>query len=234
MSDGRALSRPASPLAHMRDRMAEADAAFRAGLDTAATEADILRLARNLLGLCDEVAETLRHLVPVKALACRAGCDTCCHSLIQVNPVFAILAMAEARRIFSADQFEILRNRLVSGSSFCPFLFDGACAIYQSRPMVCRGYYSFDLALCRQGDYCEKDLGYQGDGAHAAHQLMIFLFALEKRLESIEESLGLDSGPVFLHAAARVLLEGPDAARRWRTGERVFPGALLDAAGDNP
>lgn len=215
-----------SPLEYMREKMAQADSMFRSDLSAASDDAAIVGLAGKILALCNEVAGELQKLCPVRPVACHDGCDTCCHSLVQVNPVFAALAVEEARRSFDAEQFAILRDRLASPPRFCPFLFDGKCSIYQSRPMVCRGYYSFDVELCKQGDFSEKSMGYQGDDAHAAHQYMIFLFVLEKRIENIEQEMGLDAGPVFLHDAVRALLKDPATLDLWRTGGRdLFAGA---------
>lgn len=219
---GLEVSQPPTPLAYMREKMADAEALFTAHLTAVSAESGVVDLARDLLVLCEEVAAELLRLAPVKQLDCRAGCDTCCRNLIQVRPIFAFLAMSEARRTFPPEQFEILADRLLNGSPFCPFLFDGRCAVYQARPMVCRGYYSLDRRKCEQGDYCEKDLGYQGEDAHAAHQLMVFLFALEKRIESLEAAAGLEQGAVFLDTAARIILKDPGAATRWLAGERVF------------
>ena len=214
--------RDASPLAAMRQKMNQAAAAFRRDLPAATNEADLLRLARRMLDLCEDVAETLRQISPTAPLACTKGCDTCCRSLVQVNPLFALLAVHEARQTFPPDRLQALKDRTEAGVPFCPFLFEGSCSIYAARPMVCRGYYSLNVDLCRQGDFCEKHLGYQGDQAHAAHQFMIFLFALEKRLESIEAEIGLRNEPVFLNTAARTLLATPDAPERWRTGAQPF------------
>ncbi|TDP47796.1 YkgJ family cysteine cluster protein [Zavarzinia compransoris] len=213
---------PASPLALMRQQMAAADDRLRAGLAAARDEADIIAIARDLLALCEAVAADLAGLAPVKPLACRAGCDLCCRNLIQVRPLFAVLAAAEARATFPPAQFAVLLDRVAGGTDFCPFLFDGRCSIYHVRPMVCRGYYSLDFERCREGDYCEKGLGYQGDGGHAAHQSMVFLFALEKRIEAIEADLGLAPGLVLLDRAVRTLLAEPDATARWLAGEAVF------------
>ncbi|GAA4502759.1 YkgJ family cysteine cluster protein [Gluconacetobacter tumulicola] len=210
----------ASPLAYMRQKMDQADSTFRRDLQAATGEADLVLLARRILQLCDEVAETLKRLSPTAPLACTKGCDTCCHSLVQVNPLFAILAVHEAWHTFPPERLQLLKERLASPPAFCPFLFDGSCSIYAARPMVCRGYYSLNFDLCRQGEFCEKHLGYQGDQAHAAHQFMIFLFALEKRLESIETEFGLQGDPVFLNMAARTLLETPGAPERWLAGAR--------------
>ncbi|GAB6968167.1 hypothetical protein JCM25156A_22040 [Komagataeibacter kakiaceti JCM 25156] len=210
--------------------MAQADSMFRSGLSAASDDADIIDLARKMLALCDEVGQELHRICPVQPLACHSGCDTCCRNLIQTNPVFAALGLAEARRSFDKDQFSMLQDRLASETLFCPFLFDGKCSIYHSRPMVCRGYYSFDVELCKQGEYSEKNMGYQGDGAHAAHQYMIFLFVLEQRIESIERELGLDSGPVFLHDAAHVLLVTPGALGLWQSGRHgLFAGPDVKA-----
>ncbi|MBB2204967.1 YkgJ family cysteine cluster protein [Gluconacetobacter takamatsuzukensis] len=212
----------ASPLAYMRQKMGQADAAFRRDLQAATGTADLVRLARSILALCDEVAEALKRLSPAAPLACRKGCDTCCRNLVQVNPPFAILAVHEARQTFPPERLQALKDRVQAGVPFCPFLFDGSCTIYAARPMVCRGYYSLDVDLCRQGEYCEKERGYQGDQAHDAHQLMIFLFALEKRLESIETELGLRSDPVFLNDAAGTLLTDADAPAHWLAGSPLL------------
>ncbi|MFS3136998.1 YkgJ family cysteine cluster protein [Gluconacetobacter sacchari] len=209
MSSDSAAPEAASPLAYMRRKMNQADAMFRRDRPVAGSRADLLLLARRILSLCDEVADALPHLSPVVPLACGKGCDTCCHSLVQVNPLFAALAVHEARQTFSPERLHILQERLTSPPSACPFLFDGSCSIYAARPMVCRGYYSLNLDLCRQGEFCEKSLGYQGEHAHAHHQFMIFLFALEKRLEAIEAELGIPGEPVFLNMAARALMDEP-------------------------
>lgn len=215
-----------SPLEYMRRVIAETEAMMAQQLHAARTEDDVRGLARALLTQADAVAATLATLAPLKAPACRQGCDACCHNLIQVRPLFAILAVDYVRATFSAEQLRALSERLGSARApHCPFLAEGLCSIYAARPMVCRGYYSFDAALCAQGKACEKDLGYQGEGAHALHQLMVFLLVLERRLEAVEADCGLESGPVFLDNAVRILLTDSTATTRWLAGEQVFSEA---------
>lgn len=187
--------------------MAEAEALIAARLPSARSTAAQAELARDLLALCDGLAEALHRVAPVDFPICAAGCDTCCLNRIQVRPMFAALAITEARRALPAGQFATLEARLRGEPTFCPLLFDGRCAIYAARPMVCRGYYSFDRRLCEQGNYCEGDLGYQGEDAHAAHQFLAFLFALEKRIEAAETACGAEPGPVYLDSALRRLLD---------------------------
>lgn len=192
-------------LTYMRSKVSEADAMFRQGLGNLSQPSDMIRLASRLLDLCNDVSDHLNHLCIVKPVACRNGCDTCCRSLIQVNPIFAHLALDHAQRTFTPDRLEQLHQRLLTGVPFCPFLFDGVCSIYEQRPMVCRGYYSLDVALCLAGTFCEDNPAYQGDDGHAAHHYRIFLFVLEKRLEEIEKEFGIAPEPVFLHEAVHLL-----------------------------
>lgn len=218
------MSIETSPLQYLRMKIGKAESEITIFLKKANREADLVRLGFDILRLCDDVAAQLQQISPSKALACREGCDLCCRNLIQINPIFAVVALQEARRSFDEEQFEVLKERLVSDTPHCPFLFDGRCSIYSVRPLVCRGYYNLDFELCKIGDYYEKDSGYQGQDGHAAHQLMIFLFVLENRIETIEKSLGLDTGPVFLNVAVRTLLERPETVEAWLSGQKIFPG----------
>lgn len=201
-------SSPASQptaLNYMRSKMDEADTMFKEGLADISQPSDLTQLASKLLDLCNDVSGHLAHICTVKPVACHNGCDICCRSLIQINPIFARLALEHAREIFTQERLEQLHQRLVEGTPFCPFLFDGSCSIYDKRPMVCRGYYSLDISMCQTGIFCEGETGYQGDDGHAAHQYRIFLFVLEKRIEEIERGFGIEPGPVFLHEAVRDL-----------------------------
>lgn len=84
-------------LTYMRSKVSEADAMFRQGLGNLSQPSDMIRLASRLLDLCNDVSDHLNHLCIVKPVACRNGCDTCCRSLIQVNPIFAHLALDHAQ-----------------------------------------------------------------------------------------------------------------------------------------
>lgn len=221
------VSMEMSPLEYLRVQIRKAEAEITLSLKNATEEADLVRLALSIVKLCDEVARKLKELVPTKVVACRDGCDLCCRNLIQVNPLFTVLAFHEARCFFDKERYEILKKRLLSDTPYCPFLFDRKCSIYSVRPLVCRGYYSLDFELCKRGDYCEKNTGYQGEGSHAAHQFMIFLFVLENRIETIEKMLGLDGGAVFLNEAVKILLERPQTMSAWLSGAKVFPSVTV-------
>jgi len=70
---------------------------------------------------------------------CRRGCDHCCRHL-HAEPA---LTEAEWQRIEAVVGTEQVRQRLVdfAGPPYaCPFLDDGACSIYDVRPVACRTY----------------------------------------------------------------------------------------------
>jgi hypothetical protein len=71
-------------------------------------------------------------------LACRKGCDACCRhlSLFRVEGA----ALAEALMRCPAGVAARIRRRVrqstVDGP--CPLLEDGACLLYEARPIICR------------------------------------------------------------------------------------------------
>lgn len=211
-----------SPLAYMRDHISTMDQWLSEKLPTLRTAHDIITLGHAILRQCEQVDAHLQEIRPTPPLACREGCGTCCHNRIEVNPLWAFVTLDHAQKTLSEEKLRIIEERLDNEAAFCPFHFNGACSIYENRPPVCRGYYSFDLALCLKGHYCEEEKGYQGDDAHAAHQNMIFLFVLEDHLKNAEQSLNLDAGPVFLDDAVAALLKTDDNAPKWLKGDRLF------------
>lgn len=97
-------------------------------------------------------------------ISCRRGCTDCCHHLFPITELEAALISAgvkslpeekrralEARaRTYSEERAKLLTERKVedawgnlppAGSRLaCPALEDGACQIYEHRPLICRKY----------------------------------------------------------------------------------------------
>ena len=98
-----------------------------------------------------------------KALACRSGCNICCHGqTIPVSDFEALGLWWYAAAVLPPERQERLRHSLLhrrnaDGSSAtqefaaCPFLLDGLCAIYPLRPFVCRQHHVFG-APCALGE----------------------------------------------------------------------------------
>ena len=100
-----------------------------------------------------------------RSVACRKGCAWCCH-----QEVFAVtheqLFIMEFVQNYSSESERslfIARAREKSVQTLnrplgeqlkvrvaCPFLEDGACAVYEARPMACRIYLSASEKGCRK------------------------------------------------------------------------------------
>ncbi|MBI5556417.1 MAG: YkgJ family cysteine cluster protein [Deltaproteobacteria bacterium] len=93
-----------------------------------------MREYSELIRRVDEVAQALEKGVHQKRLQCRAGCRGCC-TLSSVLPLEAAMLRHAVARLDEGLRMRIRHN---SGESPCPFLLDSLCAIYPSRPLICR------------------------------------------------------------------------------------------------
>jgi hypothetical protein len=80
-------------------------------------------------------------------LACRAGCDACCHAWLTLSRVEAdnvrahLLTLSAAERTAIAERGRLQQARELTGEHEprCAMLgADGRCGVYEARPLVCR------------------------------------------------------------------------------------------------
>ena len=80
-------------------------------------------------------------------MACRRGCDGCCHAWLTVSPVEAAeiealipkLDPAHRAALVARGKAELAREAGHESPARCAMLeADGSCAIYEARPLVCR------------------------------------------------------------------------------------------------
>jgi len=121
-------------------------------------------------GLIDALsAEAKRHNITID---CKKGCTWCCH-----QPVYAVshefhfmwqfmqLNMTEAeRKIILKKAFDNYQQKgrlsdeeLKFNKLPCPLLVNGACSIYDARPMACRIYLSMSETSCKKFHNQPKD-----------------------------------------------------------------------------
>ncbi|MDY0162375.1 YkgJ family cysteine cluster protein [Desulfobotulus sp.] len=71
-------------------------------------------------------------------MVCRKGCHGCCRHIT----VFSVEAciLAEALAGLSEDRRRVIRSRArqADADGECPLLWEGACALYAARPIICR------------------------------------------------------------------------------------------------
>lgn len=76
-----------------------------------------------------------------ESITCHVGCESCCHVELTVSEVEA-RAVREGLSSLGEAQRQAIRERASSGPQVTPRCVmlesDGSCAIYESRPLVCR------------------------------------------------------------------------------------------------
>lgn len=87
-----------------------------------------------------------------RAPACGPGCHACCSQPIPISTIEAQGLRWFALSHLRGDLANVVGTALaLQRQSPCPFLVDGACAVYPLRPLACREYIVFNTP-CRPGE----------------------------------------------------------------------------------
>jgi len=98
--------------------------------------------------IADKAAEVIQPFTP-----CRKGCSACCHNPAVISEMDAMLiaestgaSVAKPARVFEVTAGAEARQAFFSRYAGvpCAFLRDGACTIYENRPVVCRVQHSIE------------------------------------------------------------------------------------------
>jgi hypothetical protein len=165
-------------------------------------------------------------------IACRAGCAACCHFVVEVTIPEAILvartladpahprraAVLEAKRRFAGLD---TTRRLRTGLS-CPLLrSDRSCAVYDVRPLACRGFMAPDADRCHTA--LANAITGEGDDTIVFHALpQFFGRGYKAGISGICKDLGLQHETVELVRAVADILRDPGMVDRWAAGAAVF------------
>lgn len=148
--------------------------------------------------------------------ACKKGCGWCCHQRVGAAAI-EVLAIARAL----ADRPEAA---LIAGwkpGTPCAFLKDGACAIYDIRPLKCRSLWHLDVRHC-MGKYAGLPVMGTASDAFQTDPKMIYEGALKGlALPLIKQ--GRDCPGVELMPALASVMGDAEAPTRWWRGQAVFP-----------
>jgi Fe-S-cluster containining protein len=150
----------------------------------------------------------------------------CCFLWTDALPLEVLRIADHLRRTASpedlADVCRRLRERLTApfGERPCGLLTaDGRCAVYELRPMTCRGFHSFSRGAC-QVSFDERTAGPTAALDEPLHMLVA---AMQEGCERGLAEHGFESGWVELNAALLHALERPNALASWLNREPVFP-----------
>lgn len=173
------------------------------------------------------------------AVACRAGCGTCCHNDVAVQAHEVLIAAEHIQKTFSPAELEALIARAAAHREAyaakrgltvgqrpqtpCVLLRDGSCSIYENRPEICRAYHSNNLAGCINNlavGYEQIDVKIEG--------LRGRMFAVMLGMDAAIEEAGFDERAYDFGSALHEALTNSLCATRWQRGEAAFPDSCLE------
>jgi Fe-S-cluster containining protein len=206
----------------------------------------VLALMRSVMDSTARLVAGLLARAPDGAVACKAGCDHCCHVVVGVTAPEALTIFDHLQRSRSPAELAALaarvatvaeRTRCLSSSERfspeypCVFLEAGRCSIYQVRPLACRGMNSLDASECetRLRDPDARAAFAANGGGHLFVEPIRAFRAVSGGLQvALLELYHLDMTPLDLIAVMQILLQDdPSRARSWLAGNRAFESAAL-------
>jgi len=214
-------------------------------LGETATLERILELTRRAMSSTSRLVLGLLAQAPRGEIACRAGCDHCCHVVVGVTAPEALTIFDHLRRTLSSDAWTRLSLRIArfleetrglpSAARFsprypCVFLEAGCCSIYEVRPFACRGMNSLDARECEvrlHDPEARARFAEHGGGRLFLEPVRAFRAVSAGLQLGLAELYGLDMRPLELCAALHALLQGgPSVVTAWISGGRPFDAAL--------
>jgi hypothetical protein len=210
-----------------------------------------IALARNAMEATSRLSDGLLGRAPPGAVACKAGCDHCCHQSVGVTPPEALaiwrhltetLSPAELAEVAShvaavhARTAGLSSDDRYSPDHPCAFLRAGQCSIYEVRPLACRGMNAFDAGVCarRLRDPATRAAFLRNPdslGPNSYMEPIRAFHAISAGLQlGLAELYRLDMRPLDLTAALDLLLSGPAPqaqakAQEWLDGASPFASA---------
>jgi hypothetical protein len=171
-------------------------------------------------------------------LACRAGCNFCCHLRVMVYPHEAIALFRYLGSRMSRGRAQQVRLRIIENDAAkhsgeqgvgtktpCAFLIDGKCSAYEVRPAACAGYHSMSRERCEASFNATGD---SPDGIPMLKGLHHVATALDEGTDAALKAGALSGERIELHTALAALIRNPGLIERWRTGRelRLFDSRL--------
>jgi Fe-S-cluster containining protein len=166
-----------------------------------------------------------------RRVECRRGCTFCCHLSVSATPLEAARI---ARRLARGERHGLEHAVLGAAETLegldaqarlerkapCPLLLDGACSLYEARPLACRALLSVSVRDC------ERHFEAGGAALRAMPSLLtprlVASGFISGEMAALAD-LGLAGHLVELTAALALLLRDPGALGRWLGGADVFP-----------
>ena len=193
--------------------------------------------AKVTIKITEEVNQIATEAFPnPQIIACKKGCDACCHLPVTTEPQTAFMIAEHLHQTRTPQEIMLLTAELkkrVDASkplSFearqltreqCIFLNpEGACTIYEVRPLVCRSFTSPDAAHCKKVAF---------DNPNGVHKIQLhpihyrFFQGAVTALLAHAKAKGKQADQISLNDGLYTALTTRSAVIKWSNGESIFP-----------
>jgi Fe-S-cluster containining protein len=188
-------------------------------------------LARRIDVLIEQAIETWQ--AEGAGIACRPGCNFCCHLRVMVFPHEAIALFRWLGSRIPKEQADGVRKRVLENAAHigklaregrspsnlpCAFLVDGECSAYEARPAACSGYHSLSKEKCEES---YEHGGNLPEGIPVLEALRYVAAALDEGMDHALSHSKLSSTRIELNTAVAALIRNPALIQRWRSGREL-------------
>ena len=178
-----------------------------------------------------------QHAPPGAPLACKAGCDYCCHAFVSLlaPEAFLLAEKVSQRDGEGADAMvetfkrraQALRGldqaaRLARDGLPCPLLEEHLCTVHPSRPLSCRKHASFSVEPCMAAFGGEDAL------IPANTEYLTLGTTCSVTLRAALASVAYSTALYELSEAVSTILDTENALQRWTEGEDVLAHVQTD------
>jgi len=176
---------------------------------------------------------------PSERLACRRGCAHCCHTFVSARaPEILFVKRAIPGRDGATVRAAVEEAYAVTGTlgpgarggmaRACPMLRDGACQVYQARPMTCR------MAVSESAEICARAFapGAGPESIPIPEHYPTLRRGYSIALAGALRRAGFPAWSYEFNAGMRTVLARPDAEAAWLAGEDVFADVPRDPGSD--
>jgi Fe-S-cluster containining protein len=173
------------------------------------------------------------------SVACRAGCDACCHVPVGVQAHEVLIAARHVQTHFSPTQLdELIARAAAHRAAFagrtniertalrtpCALLVEGSCSIYEARPEACRSHHSHNADSCRSNLASGNEaLDVYIPGVRGR------MFAVMLAIDQAVVEAGFDGQAYDFGSALHEALTSSLCAVRWVQRQNAFPDACREA-----